>query len=207
MLKKLSIIAICSIGLALGACQQEPDGAILYDELVVSTQFDPDAPFGEYTSFAIAKDTIGFISNINSNDSIRIYSNDFTYPRSVINAVKAKLVSSGKFEEVDRADAAVGVNIYVVSDLNLYSQAVYPTYSNYYYGYSGYYYYPYVQTYAQHTATLVVEIVDLKNRDSQNRVKVVWNAFMGDVINSIDYEKQSVDAISQAFEQSPYLFD
>jgi Domain of unknown function (DUF4136) len=190
----------------LGACQPEPDGALLYDELVVSTQFDPEAPFGEYTKFAIAKDTIGFVSNINRNDTIRVYSNDFTYPRSVIKAVKDTLISSMKFEEVDRDAADVGINIYVVADLNLYSQVVYPTYNNYYYGYSGYYYYPFVQTYAQRTATLVVEMVDLKNRDSQNRVKVVWNAYMGDVINSIDYEQQSVDAVKQAFKQSPYLF-
>lgn len=208
MFKKLSIFSFMAAValLLLSACAPEPDGAKLYDQLVVSTQFDPEADFSAYQTYAIATDTIGFVSNTNQNDTIRVYSNDFTYPRSVINSVKASL--NPKMERVDRdADPDVGINIYVVSDLNLYSQVVYPTYSNYYYGYSGYYYYPYVQTYAQRTATLVVEMVDLKNRDSQNRVKVVWNALMGDVISSIDFEKQSVDAITQAFQQSPYIFE
>jgi hypothetical protein len=62
-----------------------------------------------------------------------------------------------------------------------------------------------VQTYAQNTATLVVEMIDLKNRNANNQVKIVWNAYMGDVVNSVNYEQQSIDAIKTAVRQSPYL--
>ena len=202
MLKRI-LFTIPAIAITLSACQPEPDEAKLYDEFVVSTQFDEEADFSNYETYAIATDTIGWVSG-NPNDTIRTYKNDFTYPRSVINAVKSSIGSKLTRVNVDQ-DPDVGMNIYIVTELNLYQQVVYPTYG-YYGGYSGYYY-PYVLTYAQNTATLVVEMVDLKNRDAQNRVRVVWSAYMGDVISSIDYETQSVDAINQAFQQSPYLFE
>lgn len=189
----------------LSACEPQLDNLKLMDQLVVSTNFDPEADFSEYVTYAIPKDTIGFVTNENPNDTIRIYSAAFQYPRKVIDKVKSNMNSFG-YTQVDRTENPdVGVNIYVVSDLNLFQQVVYPNYYYPgYYGYGGYYYYPYVQTYAYHTATLIVELVDLKNR-SGNNVKVVWNAYMGDVVSSVDYEQQSLDAIDQAFVQSDYL--
>jgi hypothetical protein len=191
------------IASACWSCRPEPDGAELLDELVVSTNYDPSADFSSYSTYVLPTDTIGFVSNTNSNDTIRVYSSSFQYPRKVIQAAQAEL--DNMFTRVSRdEDPDLGINIYVVSNLNLFQQVVYPTYYSYYYGYSGYYYYPYIQTYATNTATLVIEIVDLKNRNN-NQVKVIWNAYMGDVINSLDLEQQSVDAIHQAFLQSPYI--
>jgi hypothetical protein len=191
------------IASACWSCRPEPDGAELLDELVVSTNYDPSADFSEYSTYVLPTDTIGFVSNTDEDDTIRVYSSSFQYPRKVIQAAQAEL--DNMFTRVSRdEDPDLGINIYVVSNLNLFQQVVYPTYYSYYYGYSGYYYYPYIQTYATNTATLVVEIVDLKNRNN-NQVKVIWNAYMGDVINSLDFEQQSVDAIHQAFLQSPYI--
>ena len=188
---------------AFWSCRPEPDSTKLYDELVVSTNYDPAADFSDYSTYVLPTDTIGYVSNTDPDDTIRIYSSSFPYPRKVIQAAAANL--DNLYTRVDREDDPdLGVNIYVVSNLNLFQQVVYPSYYSYYYGYSGYYYYPYVQTYAYNTATLVIEIVDLKNRNN-NQVKVIWNAYMGDVINSLDYEQQSVDGVHQAFLQSPYL--
>lgn len=205
---KYKIFIIGLVGILCGSCQFEPDNLKLLDELVVSTNYDPEAFPGtvplEYATYALPTDTIGYVSNRNVNDTIRVYSSSFPYPRLVINAIKQNMDDLGYSRVNVNEDPDIGVNVYVVSDLNLFQQVVYPSYYSGYYGYGGYYYYPYVQTYAYNTATLIVEMVDLKNR-SGNQVKVVWNAYMGDVINSVDYEQQSVDAIHQAFEQSPYL--
>jgi len=193
------------IASAFWSCHPEPDGAKLLDELVVSTNYDPSADFSEYLTYALPVDTIGFVSNTDENDTIRVYSGSFPYPRKVIQAAQAELdnlYQGGRVPADQNPD--LGVNLYVVSNLNLFQQVVYPSYYSGYYGYSGYYYYPYVQTYAYNTATLVLEIVDLKNK-TNNQVKVIWSAYLGDVINSLDYEQQSVDAIHQAFLQSPYL--
>ncbi len=191
-------------------CQTEPDSAKLIDQMVVSTNYDPDANFGAYTTYAIPTDTIGFISN-NSSDTI-IVSPESTFPRHVLSAIKRNLDDRG-YARVDRTeDPDVGINVMVANDFNLFQEVVYPGYYGYpgnyysgYYGYGSYYYYPYVNTYAYNTGVLIVEIVDLKNRTPDNKVKVVWDAYIGDVYSTIDRAAQSQDAIDQAFIQSPYL--
>ena len=65
--------------------------------------------------------------------------------------------------------------------------------------------YPYINTYAYNTGALVVEIVDLKNVTPDGKVKVIWNAYMGDLYSALDYTQQSLEAIDQAFVQSNYL--
>jgi hypothetical protein len=189
---------------ALWSCEPEADNLRLLDQLVVSTNYDPDAAFGNYKYYTIPKDTIGYVSNT-SRDTIWTFTTAQPYPRSVIQAVRSQMDSIG-YEYVDRdQDPDVGMNIYIIENLNLFQQVYYPNYYSNYYGYGGYYYYPVVQTYAQNTATLVVEMIDLKNRNANNQVKIVWNAYMGDVVNSVNYEKQSIDGIKTAVRQSPYL--
>jgi len=193
--------------LLLWSCQREPDDARLVDQLVVSTNFDPVADFSEYSTYAIPTDTIGFLSNTNPNDTLLIAA-ESSYPRPVLQAVKANMDALG-FTRVDRnANPDIGVNVYVVTNIDLYQQVVYPNYyySNYY-GYNSYYYYPYVQTYAYNTGMLVLEIVDIKNKTANNKVKVIWYAYLGDLYSAIELIPQSVEGIDQAFVQSPYLAD
>lgn len=188
----------------LWSCEPEPDKLRLLDQLVVSTNFDPDANFESYKTYTIATDTIGYVSNT-SRDTIWTYTAAQPYPRSVIKEVIGQMDTVGLTKVARNEDPDVGMNIYIIENLNLFQQVYYPNYYSNYYGYGGYYYYPVVQTYAQNTATLVVEMIDLKNRNASNQVKIVWNAYMGDVVNSVNYEKQSVEAIRTAFDQSPYL--
>ena len=191
------------------ACQTEPDSAQLIDQMVVSTNFDPDADFSAYATYAIPTDTIGFISN-NSSDTI-IVSPESSFPRLVLNRINSNLETRGFTRVARNADPDLGVNVMVVNDFNVFQEVVYPNYyypgSYYsgYYGYGSYYYYPYVNTYAYNTGVLIVEIVDLRNRTPDNKVKVVWDAYMGDVYSTIDREAQTEEAIQQAFTQSPYL--
>jgi hypothetical protein len=108
----------------------------------------------------------------------------------------------------------LAVNVIVVNDYNVFQQVVYPSYGGYgypggyysgYYGYSSYYSYPYVNTYAYNTGVLIVEMVDLKNKTPDNKVKVIWDAYMGDVYSTLNRIQESVDAIDQSFTQSPYI--
>ena len=191
------------------SCQTEPDSAKLIDQMVVSTNFDPESDFTAYTTYAIPTDTIGFLSN-SSEDTI-ITSPESTFPRHVLAAIRQNLDDRGYTRVNLNEDPDVGINVMVVNDLNIFQDIVYPGYGypgNFYsgyYGYGSYYYYPYVNTYAYNTGVLIVEIVDLKNRTPDNKVKVVWDAYMGDVYSTIDRLAQSEEAIDQAFIQSPYL--
>jgi hypothetical protein len=193
----------------LWACQTEPDSAKLIDDMVVSTNYDPEANFASYTTYAMPTDTIGFVSN-NSNDTI-ITSPESTFPRQVLATIGRNMSDRGYTRVARTATPDIGINVMVVNDFNLFQELVYPGYGypgNYYsgyYGYGSYYSYPYVNTYAYNTGVLIIEIVDLKNRTPDNKVKVVWDAYLGDLYSTIDRMKQSEEAIDQAFVQSPYL--
>lgn len=190
----------------LFGCEPTPDDLKLYDQFVVSTNYDKNANFNSFATFALRADTIGLVSNVYGDDTIIVGTN---YARPVITQVKDNLISKGFQPAGDTEDPDLAINIYVVKNLNVFQQVnYYPGYYPYYpgyYNYGGYYGYPYVSTYAYNTGVLVVEIVDLVNVNQQNQVKVIWNAFMGDVYSSLDLRQQSLDAINQAFVQSPYL--
>jgi hypothetical protein len=200
------IAAIILITAVLMSCETQPDNERLLDDLVVSTNYDQGALFGSYVTYAIPTDTIGFVSNTNPNDTILVSQTSDNYPRTVLNQVMSNL-NDRQYTRVDRKENPdLGVNVYVVKDLNLSQQVVYPNYYYpSYYGYGSYYSYPYVNTYAYNTGALVIEIVDLKNVTPDNKVKVIWSAYMGDVYSTIDLARQSTDAIDQAFVQSNYL--
>jgi hypothetical protein len=130
----------------------------------------------------------------------------------VLNAIRSNLDARGYSRVAKNEDPDLGVNVIVVNDFNIFQELVYPNYYGYpgnyypgYYGYGSYYSYPYVNTYAYNTGVLIIELVDLKNRNAQNEVRVVWDAYLGDVYSTIDRNAQSEEAIAQAFIQSPYL--
>ena len=191
------------------SCEPEPDTRRLLDQLVVSTNYDTEAQFSNFTTYSIATDTIGFVSNKSPNDTIIVQKNSI-FPRPVLQRVESNLNAIG-YNRVDKnASPDLRINVYVVNDFNLFQQVVYnnyyyPSYYGYGGGYGGYYGYPYVNTYATNTGSLIVEILDLRNVTADKKVKVLWSAYMGDVYSTIDLVKQSEEAIDQAFVQSPYL--
>ena len=207
-MKKNSIVFLVSIVVLMAGCYSEPDNQRLLDDLVVATNFDPEAEFTSYATFAMPTDTIGFISN-SSNDTI-ITNSESTFPRPVLSAIRGNLVDRG-YTRVDRTENPdLGINVLVVNDFNVFQQVIYPdpysypgTYYPGYYGYGSYYYYPYINTYAYNTGVLIIEIVDLKNKTPDNKVKVIWDAYMGDLYSTIDRIPQTERAIDQAFDQSP----
>lgn len=211
-MRKLSLLTLLVIAGLTWSCQPEPDSAQLIDQMVVSTNFDPEIDFSLFNTYAIPTDTIGFISN-NSSDTIIVASKS-EFPRPVLAAIRNNLDAKGYTRVGRDQNPDIGVNVMVVNDYNVFQELVYPGYyggypgSYYYsgyYGYGSYYSYPYVNTYAYNTGVLIVEFIDLKNKTPDNQVKVVWDAYMGDVYSTIDRIKQSTEAIDQAFTQSPYL--
>lgn len=203
------IFIITAAVLSLWACQPEPDTLRLLDELVVSTNYDTDKDFTAYATYSMATDTIGFVSNRNPIDTI-IVQQESDFPRPVLQRIAANLNSLG-YTRVSKDDNPdLRINVYVINDYNLFQQVIYPNYyyPSYYgygYGYGSYYGYPYVNTYAVNTGSLVIEMLDLRTITPDQKVKVIWNAFMGDVYNTVDLIKQTEKAIDQAFAQSPYL--
>lgn len=201
------LISVLAVAVFLSGCEPQPGAEELYDQLVVETNFDPAINFNAYTTYSISRDTIGKVSNIRGDDSLIVGN---TYARPVAEAVINNLDERG-FIRVDRNDDPdLAINVFIVRNLDIQQQLNYPGYYGYpgyyypgYYGY-GSYYYPYVSTYVYNTEVLVIEMIDLKNVVN-NQVKVIWNAYLGDVYSAIDARVQSVEGIGQAFRQSPYI--
>jgi hypothetical protein len=209
MQKKLSI-ALFFMTMIFG-CDPKPDSNKLLDQLVVSTSYDTNTDFTTYATYSMPTDTIGFYSNA-SNDTI-IVEHDSDFPRPVLQQIQTNLDDRG-YTRVDRtASPDLGINVSVVNDFNVFQQVVYPSgyggygagyYYPYYYGY-GSYYTPYVNTYTSNTGVLIIEMIDLKNRNTDNKVRTIWTANMGDVYSTIDLMKETISGIDQAFKQSPYI--
>ena len=197
------------IWIAVSSCQPPTDTMRLLDELVVSTSYDNQVNFAQYSTYSIATDTIGLVSNKSPNDTI-LTQGKSTYPRPVLLKVQSNMSGIGYNRVDSNEDADLRINVYVVNDFNLFQEVVYsnysyPSYYGYGYGYGSFYGYPYVNTYATNTGSLVIEILVLKNITPDKKVRVIWSAYMGDVYSTIDLIRQSEEAIDQAFVQSTYL--
>src|SRR5690606_4824055 len=200
---KVILPVVCVVVISWG-CEPQPDDLKLVDEFVVFTNYDQNADFGSYLTYYMREDTIGLVSNYPGDDTIVVGSD---YARPVVDQIMTHLNARG-YQSVDFDESPdLAVKAYVLKDLNIFQDYVYPP--GYYYpgyGYYSYYYYPpYVQTYAYNTGVLVVEVIDLKNITPQNQVAVIWTAHLGDVFSSLNLVQQTLDAIDQAFQQSAYL--
>jgi len=208
-MKKWLLVAMITV---VWACEPKPDNGKLLDQFIVLTNYDTSANFGSYATYAIPQDTIGFYSNASSDTIITESNSDF--PRLVIDQIRSNMNARGYIQVARKDSPDLGINVSVINDFNVFQQVVYGGGYGYgygygyyypdYYGYGGYYY-PYVNTYASNTGVLLIEMVDLKNRTANNKVKGIWTANMGDVYKTINLEKQTTDGIDQAFKQSPYL--
>lgn len=196
-----AMLALLCIG-----CQPEPDNLQLLDDLVVETNYDTDADFSEYQTYSLALDTVGFVSN-QYTDTILVSPKNGTLPRTIANQIKTNLSQRGLDRVAQNENPDIGVIAFIVNEIDVFQQVVYPGYyypSNYYNNYS-YYAYPYVQTSVTNTGALVIEFVDLKNKTADNKVKVIWSAYLADIVSTLDLQVQAKDGIDQAFIQSSYI--
>jgi Domain of unknown function (DUF4136) len=205
------LYGIIGIGLLLISCEQEPSNTDLLKDMVVQTTPDNSVNFKTYTTYALPLDTIGQIYNVDPTDTLITGA----YGSLVSRQVKKDLDKAGFSRVMPGQNPDLGINVFVLRDFDVYQSVYYPNYyGGYgypgyyypgYYGYGGYYSYPSVSTYISNTGTLVIEIIDLKNKNTEGNVRVVWTAYIGDVISSLDRNKKSSEAIDQAFVQSPYI--
>jgi hypothetical protein len=196
-------------GLVFLSCEPSPGIDNLVKDMVVQTGFDKIVNFSAYSTYTMPLDTIGMVYNVSPNDTIIIGD----YGQLISRTVKNNMDKAGYTQVPRNLNPDWAVNVYVLRNYNVYQTIMYPNYplGSYgyyypgYYGYSAYYNYPYVAVSANNSATLVMEIVDLRNKDSQGRVKVIWTAFIGDVISSVDSFQKSAEGVNQAFAQSAYI--
>lgn len=200
-------------GLGLSGCLSNPDLSSLKTDMVVDTEFDNTANFGGFHTFVIRKDTIGLVSNQTNQTYITHDSVDDPdmYASQVVDRITNNFKNAGYSQVTADDNPDLGVYVFVLDNYDAVQQLVYPTYYPGYYGgyssYYGYYQQAYVQTYVSQYATLVIQVVDFKDSHTiTDPASVVWTAYLGDLyFAGANYISLSLDAIDQAFAQSPYL--
>jgi hypothetical protein len=200
----MRLVTIIFLGLLMG-CKISPKDEDLLKEMVVQTKRDENTAFSLYNSFTLSLDTLGYLSNA-SRDTI-LTSPRYSHPSVVTAEIQKKMREAGYTYLNKNQNPDLGFAATIVENYNVFQQVNYPSfYTGYYgYGFGGYYGVPYVSTYVSASTTLVINLIDLKNRDSQNRYKVIWTAYVGDLVQSPDRLGNVAKAINQAFDQSPYL--
>ncbi len=194
-MKILTVLAL----MVLFGCQLKPTPEELVKIMLVQTKYDENTAYDFYNSFTLSPDTLGLVSNVDADTLIVSQ-----YAKNVTASIKNNMTQAGYAFLKKNQNPDLGLAAYVVENYNVYQQVNYPTY---YYGYYGYGYYgtPYVTTQTYSATSLVINLIDLKNHDAQGRLKVLWTAFIGDLDNSVNPSQNVLNAIDQAFAQSPYL--
>lgn len=200
---KQTLLLLASILLLL-SCKKNPDFDKLNTNLLVETVYDSTVTFNTYKTFTIS-DTINFVSNLTDQN----YWVD-NQSAAIITHIKSKMTNShfSLVNLVDKPDLAVNVTFI----RNIQQSVTYDPYwwDNSYYGslwgYS-YPYYGYATVNSFSNTAFLIEIVDLKNAQANQKLKIIWNAtFTGSFDKSASDNLTSIlKAIDTSFEQSPYF--
>ena len=205
-MKKFSIfffVAACSL---LASCQKDPDIDKLDNNYIVYTNYDNGTDFNELNTFHI----IDSILIINNEEKATYWNN--ANSEKIITAYSNELKSAGytQVESIDAADIILQLS-YVNTTYYFNAYAGGPWWNFYpgYWNWGGWgWYYPYSFTYNYSTGSIIGELVNTKAPNAQNdKLTVVWNSYICGLLdgNSLSLSR-TMDAIKQAFAQSPYLF-
>jgi hypothetical protein len=197
--------------LFFASCMREPEQVDLVKYMLVQTEYDTAAVdgninvFNTYSTFVLRQDTMGFVSTV-ADDTILIDNSNFVFVTPVVDRVTEEIEAVGFDRVEENANPDFAVNVVVLENFSFTQTVSYPNYySGYYSGYYGYYY-PVVNTYYSNFITLVIEVVDIKNyAENGNKYKVMWKASIGDLGATLDLTGKTLEAVDQAFIQSPYF--
>jgi len=208
VMKKL--LGIFLIVVVFASCMPEPESIDLVRYMVVQTDYnqdfinDSENVFDTYLTFVIREDTIGFVSSL-SEDEYLIESDVPGFVIPVVDSIRDGFITSGYLQVTTNDNPDFAVNVIVLQNFNYYQSINYGYgYPGSYYSYYGYYY-PVVSTYYSNYVTLLIQVVDAKTPNGDNEYPVIWSASIGDLNATTDLTGKTLEAIDQAFKQSPYI--
>ncbi|MBR2637244.1 MAG: DUF4136 domain-containing protein [Bacteroidaceae bacterium] len=187
------------------ACEKDPDTDKLDNDYLVYTNYDKGTDFATLQTCHVI-DSILIISNKEKPE----YWNDKN-SKAVVEEYKDNLVKYGYTiaESSEQADAVLQLsyvsNTYYFND---YSNG--PWWNSYpgYWNWGGWgWYYPFSFFYSYSTGSIIAELVSTTpSAISNNKLTVVWNSYICGLLNGNSLSmSRTVNAIKQAFTQSPYL--
>lgn len=193
----------------ISSCRKQPDFDQLSSNFVVSTSYDKAISFTNYKTFYIS-DSISYISSTVKNIDTIVY-NDAS--KQLAATVKTNMAALGYTFVSKASHPDLGLNMGAVKNVN--AGVVSPGWwwgypgwwDPYYWGWDYPYYYPWSYVYYVTTGSIIIDMVDLKNAGADQKLNVIWNTTSGGALGSDlnSNVQKGVDAINQAFKQSPQL--
>lgn len=206
-MKRTFLFFLVAAGLLTASCRKSPDYDQLSSNFVVITNADTTTAFNSFKTYYIS-DTITYLSS-SSTDTILFDEN----AKKLVQTVKDNMNARGYSFVAKNNHPDIGFNLGVVKTLN-----VGVSYPGWWWGYPGWwdpwywgwyypYYYPWSITYVVTTGTVILDMVDLKDANSKQQLRVLWNGYMGGAVGSDigSNVQRGVDAINTSFTQSPYI--
>lgn len=196
--------------LSLTACEKSADTGDLEARYVVYTNYDPETDFGQLTTYYLP-DSILLIGNSEEAE----YATG-QQAQEVLQAWADNMAARGFTRTENRAEARLGLQVSYVEN-NYHFTTIdwhgwgwdYPWYwGPDYWGFWGGWYYPFVLTYTYNTGNYMAEMVNLTTPQGEAaKLPVVWDCYMSGALTGSDRVDNmlAVDAVNQAFAQSPYL--
>lgn len=210
--KTIHYLAIALLAAAVCSCQKDPSTSSLHRDYLVYTDHDTKADFAAFETFYVP-DSILIIGD----NKQTLYWKD-EKAQEIVATVVAKMQNAGFTRTEDKAAANLGMQLsyveretYFVGYNNPYWWWYYP-----YYWTPGYWgdwlgwHYPYRVYYGYTAGSLLLEMMDLKaTRVEGKRLPVVWDSFMSGLLtsNASLNQERTLQAVEQAFAQSPYLYE
>jgi hypothetical protein len=187
-----------------------PDMSKLENEFVVFTDYDKETNFGSYTSYYIP-DSVLIIGRKKPQ-----YATESEIIR-IIDVIVDNMNERGYIRSESKDEADLGIQVSYIEDVSYFYDYTashwwwgYPGYwsPGYWGGYWGDWYYPYPVRYSYAVGSLLTEMVDLKEKSSENnRLKVLWTGYMTALVSvsgNINVSR-AITAVNQSFMQSSYI--
>lgn len=199
------VLGVLAFGLVLTSCSKDPLANLTQEESrIYITNTDSTVNFASFNTYSLSDS----VTVINNGQATRQQS---LVDQAFITAVKTQLDNRGYTQVAASANPQLAVNVNRIyntsTGLIRYRDYYNDYYGGYYdpffYGYPGYNYYsPYgYATYTIREGALSVDILDLKNAASKNRIDVIWTGLIrgSGIFNASTAGQQ----VSLLFQQSP----
>lgn len=199
----LTLVVVCTY--LLSSCQKDPDTNKLDNSYLVYTNYDSGTDFKSFNSFYVIDSIL-----IMGDGEKTVYWNNANSEK-IVDAFASELMVAG-YEPVSNefeADLVLQLS-YINTTYYFTSFGPGPWWNNYpgYWNWGGWgWYYPYSFSYSYSTGSIIGELVDTNTPTPLNdKLTVVWNTYICGLLNGNNLSlSRTMEAIDQAFEQSPYI--
>lgn len=210
IVKNLRYTALALAAVAFCSCQKEPSTSDLHGDYLVYTAHDTGTDFSAIDTYFLPDS----ILLIGGSDRTEYWKDESA--REIIATVAAAMDNAGYTRTYDKAAANVGIQMSYVEQVTYfvgYNNPYWWWYYPYYWtpGYWGDWlgwHYPYGVYYGYTAGSLLTEMLDLEaDQQSGKKLPVIWDSFAGGLLtgdSSLNLQR-TLDAVEQAFVQSPYL--